>query len=125
MLSRYADAGAVPGMFAPSWRDLRRLPVAVDSRQVQAELVQLDKNLSAAERRNRAEPTDVKRAFYAEILGFAQERGKSEGWAAHKYRARYGVWPNAHKGTPPARAGAEVRKFIQAENIRYARRREQ
>ena len=91
----------------------------------QAELVQLDKNLSAAERRNRAEPTDVKRAFYAEILGFAQERGKSEGWAAHKYRARYGVWPNAHKGTPPARAGAEVRKFIQAENIRYARRREQ
>lgn len=39
MLSRYTDAGAVPGMFAPSWRDLRRLPVAVDSRQVQAELV--------------------------------------------------------------------------------------
>lgn len=39
VLSRYPDAGAVPGMFALSWLDLRRLPVAVDSRRVQAELV--------------------------------------------------------------------------------------
>lgn len=34
-----------------------------------------------------------KQRFWSEALGFAASRGRQRGWAAHTYRARFGVWP--------------------------------
>jgi DNA repair protein RadD len=31
--------------------------------------------------------------FYSQLCHIVNERGYSAGWAAHKYKARFGVWP--------------------------------
>jgi len=46
-----------------------------------------------AEVRYLPESEDVRRKFYVEQLVIANERGYSTGWAAHRYRDRYGGWP--------------------------------
>jgi DNA repair protein RadD len=56
------------------------------------------------------EPPEVqdKPAFYAELRGYALERGYKPGWAAHKFCERHGVMPpwrwNEHAPLPPSRA---------------------
>jgi DNA repair protein RadD len=35
-----------------------------------------------------------KAAFFGELKGYATQRGYNDGWALHKYRERFGVWPN-------------------------------
>jgi DNA repair protein RadD len=32
--------------------------------------------------------------FFAELRGYAQHKGYAEGWAAHKFKEKFGVWPN-------------------------------
>lgn len=86
--------------------------------------VKRTKDESAAERRNRSTPSDVKRDEYAQMLRYAMDKGKAPGWASHTYRARYGVWPNAYRDTQPAaRVGPEIAGFIRHRNMRYAKRR--
>lgn len=65
--------------------------------------------------------------FYSELLGMVRERnakGKptKEGWAAHKYKAKFGSWPNGLKkfSSPPS---TETRNWVKSQNIRHAKRR--
>jgi superfamily II DNA or RNA helicase len=55
---------------------------------------------------------DEKQEFFSGLLGLAKERGYSEGWAAHAYRERWGVFPRGLNKAPvfPSRT---VRKFDQ------------
>lgn len=86
--------------------------------------IKKSKDESAAEHRNRKTPTEVKRDEYAQMLRYAMDKGKAPGWAAHTYRARYGVWPNAHKDVRPAPAvGAEIASYIKHRNMAHAKRR--
>jgi DNA repair protein RadD len=41
--------------------------------------------------------------FYSQLCHVVNERGYSPGWAAHKYKARFGVWPRgmSHDPIPP------------------------
>ena len=55
-------------------------------------------------------PMSEKQAFYSELLGMAQERGFADGWCAHKYRDKFGVWP-AKLERIPKRPGKAVRDF--------------
>lgn len=34
-----------------------------------------------------------KQSFYSQILFYARARGFKDGWAAHKYKEKFGVWP--------------------------------
>lgn len=55
--------------------------------------------------------------FYGELKGYAAEKGylKSEGWCAHKYKLRFGYWPEQNvKATPTLDCGDETRRWIQA-----------
>lgn len=77
---------------------------------------------TAAERRNRTTPSEQKAGFYAELKRYAQENGKSIGWANHTYRAAFGVWPNAYSSVPPAdRISDQTRRYIRSRMIAYAR----
>jgi DNA repair protein RadD len=38
-------------------------------------------------------PKDEKQDFFSGLLGLAKERGYSEGWCAHAYREKFGVYP--------------------------------
>lgn len=66
---------------------------------------------------------DEKQSFYSQALGFAFERSYADGWAAHAYRAKFGVWP---KGLQKISAFPS-RKFRQFERERrreYMRQKE-
>lgn len=68
--------------------------------------------------------TEEKRQWYSEIRGYAEEKGKSKGWAAHTFKSKFGVWPNYYENAAPSKPGGEVRGYIRHRNIAYARRME-
>jgi DNA repair protein RadD len=62
--------------------------------------------------------------FYAELLAHALVKGYSTGWAAHKYKEKFGNWPAAQfKRLPPAGTiSAYTRGYIKSRQIAYAHR---
>jgi superfamily II DNA or RNA helicase len=83
-------------------------------------------DLSAQRKANTAEWAE-KVAFMAQLKAYAIQTGKKDGWIAHKYRAKFGVWPNDQRvkyAKPAAAVSPEVRSWITAQNIRYAKGRE-
>jgi superfamily II DNA or RNA helicase len=65
---------------------------------------------------------EEKQQWYSGFLWLTQERGKSEGAAAHRYKEKFGVWPNKleKKPVPPS---LEVEMFDKHCRIRYAKSR--
>jgi len=90
------------------------IPMTKQIHTDESDLVQLTKQA------NKVYTPERKSQFYGELLYYANTRGYSRGWAAHKYRAKFGVWPN--KVTPVDVYGMsdEVSKFIKSQNIRSA-----
>lgn len=69
-------------------------------------------------------PTQAeKQAWWSGIQTICAERSKSAGWAAHAYRDRFGVWPRGLVDMPGP-ASQEVRNFIRAKAIRFAKAQE-
>ena len=60
------------------------------------------------------------RQFYSGLLRIAQERGYKHGWAAHKHKEKFGVWPATNRVTaaPPDPA---VRSWVKSRQIAYAK----
>lgn len=81
--------------------------------QIDGEMVAL--NHSAA---SRNEKQDV----YAQLRHIALERGYKEGWAAHKFKERFGVWPRGLEdiAKPPTQA---LMNWVRSRQIAYAKRR--
>lgn len=73
-------------------------------------------------RRERAEKVDKQR-WYSELLWIAEQRGYQKGWAAHKYREKFGVWPRGVQ-EQPASPGFDVLKWVQSQQIRWAKSRQ-
>jgi DNA repair protein RadD len=66
-----------------------------------------------------------KGAFYAELLWLARERGYSKGWAAHKYREKFGVWPVGEaKHVLPRQTTDKVRDYVRSREIVFAKSKE-
>lgn len=65
---------------------------------------------------------DEKQAWWSAIQAIRLERGRASGWAAHTYRDKFGVWPRGLDDTPGP-VSQEVRNFIKAKDIRFAKRR--
>jgi hypothetical protein len=63
---------------------------------------------------------EQKQQFYSGLLWIAKERGKSEGIAAHRYRDKFGVWPNQLK-KEPAKPTLEVERFDKYCRIKWAK----
>ncbi len=63
---------------------------------------------------------DQKQEFYSGFLQIASERGHSEGWAAHAYREKFGVWP---RGLSRDRIEPtfEVRQYDRHRRIKWAK----
>lgn len=40
---------------------------------------------------------DTKQEFYSQLLSYAKERGYDDGWVAHSYKNKFGVWPKGMK----------------------------
>lgn len=64
---------------------------------------------------------DEKQTFYSELLYIALERNYARGWASHKYKEKFGVWPKGltEIGLPPT---VKTLNWIKSRNIAWAKR---
>lgn len=63
-----------------------------------------------------------KQAWYSALLTIRRERGRSSGWVSHTYRDKFGVWPRGMDEVAGP-APQEVRNFVTAKDIAFAKRR--
>jgi DNA repair protein RadD len=54
-------------------------------------------------------------------MGYAQTRGYSPGWAAHKFREKFDVWPNSYKDVPVMEPTPAVMSWIKSRQIAWAK----
>jgi DNA repair protein RadD len=60
--------------------------------------------------------------FYSELLYYARSRDYKDGWAAFKYKEKYGYWPNGlQKTTRPT--SVTTANFIKSRNIAWSKAR--
>jgi superfamily II DNA or RNA helicase len=88
-------------------------------KSIDGELVELGSHHSGAKNPDIGE----KAAFYSELLWIARERGYASGWVSHKYRERFGVWPNDLRircatASPPS---IKTKNWIVSRRIAFAK----
>ncbi|MDW7997819.1 MAG: hypothetical protein RMJ46_09125, partial [Bacteroidota bacterium] len=65
---------------------------------------------------------ESRRLFYLQLLHYAREKGKKDGWAAHVYRERWGVWPKWEwRFLPTVPPSPDVNRYIISRWIRWSR----
>lgn len=90
------------------------VPVMVDSTvTLKGELAALEKNAVKREPKKKRLQRSDEQAFYSGLIDFAARRGWNPGWADHKFKDRFGVWPNRLEKVPMT-PRKEVKEFIRA-----------
>ena len=105
-------------------RAARECPSCGASIQARNEVEAIDGDLVELGARRTGErhlSIEDKAAFYGELRGYAAVKGYNDGWIAHKYRERIGVWPNDPRiRTATLRAPSEAtRGWIISRNIAW------
>ncbi len=72
---------------------------------------------------NKESSTVDKAAFFGELKYYVNQRGQKEGRAAHLFREKFGVWPNAHRNAPLIPPTLETLNYIKSRQIAYSKRR--
>ena len=80
------------------------------------ELVEITPRKAAATKAQR-------QLFWSMIKHVQHKRKRSDGWSAHAYRDRFGVWPKG-LSNEPVEASAEVWSWVKAKDIRFAKKKE-
>lgn len=107
-----ANCGALQsGLVCPYCGHERGPAPGID--EVEGQLVQLTGKAKIATKAD-------KQAWWSGILTIQREKGKSAGWAAHAYKDKFSVWPRG-LDDKPGPASFEMRNFIKAKAIRYAK----
>jgi DNA repair protein RadD len=93
------------------------LKVASHTTHAPGELSEYSSGQTREEKRAKFED---KQAWYSGFLGLALERNHSEGWAAHRYRAKFNEWPNGLRKEPstPTNAVRQYDKFLRIKYIK-------
>lgn len=52
---------------------------------------------------------DQRQELWSQIYGYAMQRGRSRGWASHRYKERLGMWPNGLQDVPKPASAALMR----------------
>lgn len=90
--------------------------------QRQNEIETQDGELEFVSRKKKARKED-KQQVYSELLSIRMARGYAEGWTARKYREYFGVWPKGLRDMC-AEPSAEIKSWVTAQNIRFAKSKE-
>jgi superfamily II DNA or RNA helicase len=84
----------------------------------------VDGELGHVDRRRRVVGRDHSNAdmlrWYCELIYLAHERSYRLGWAAHKFKEKFGRWPSRND-VAPLPASAEVRAWVRSRQIAYAK----
>ena len=78
--------------------------------------------IGASKRKPEKYSPEFKQDFYAQLLGYADDRGYKSGWAFYKYQEKFGVQPSMAK-PEPAEPGAALQNWVISRNIRSAKAR--
>ena len=81
----------------------------------------------AAKKANREVDWPQKVEFIRQLRAYAVSKGKADGWVAHRYKTKFGCWPNDPRvryAEPASGVGTEVAGWIKAQNIRFVRGRQ-
>jgi superfamily II DNA or RNA helicase len=70
----------------------------------------------------RAKPSEYDRfKWFAMLIGYGNERGYKPGWAAYKFKEKFGTWPPRMMDIAPIAPTAECRSWIRSRQIAYAK----
>jgi superfamily II DNA or RNA helicase len=64
---------------------------------------------------------EEKLRFHRQLAYIARERGYRNGWIAHKYREKFGIWPPGPADVKPLAPTLEVRSWVRSRQIAYAK----
>lgn len=64
-------------------------------------------------------------ASYGELQWIARDRGYATGWASHKFKEKFGVWPNDPqiRSAVPAPPSLKTRQWVRSRQIAFAKAR--
>lgn len=65
-----------------------------------------------------------KRVVHAQLLQYADERGRKQGWVAHTYRDLFGVWPRGLSALDRAEPDPLLRSWLRSRDIAFAKSRD-
>jgi DNA repair protein RadD len=69
---------------------------------------------------NSAYDPHLRMGWHAMLVYIAQTKGYKPGWAAHKYKEKFGTWP-ASRHIEPKEPSPEVLSWVRSRNIAYAK----
>jgi DNA repair protein RadD len=78
--------------------------------------------LSSRQSGRRELPEWERRRFFSELLGLAEERGYSPGWAAHQFKQKFAHWPNGYDRVA-MEPSVSVRNWVRSRLIAFAKGR--
>jgi len=64
---------------------------------------------------------EEERRFFGELMAYGKRQMYKEGWAAMKFKEKFGVWPNAYKDAPLQVPTPETLSWIKSRNIYWAK----
>jgi superfamily II DNA or RNA helicase len=86
-----------------------------------------DGELGPVDRERRAKPTVLDPAerarWHSMLVQIGMERGYKPGWAAYKYKEKFGSWPPSRSPPPPTPPSPEVRSWVRSRMIAFAKAR--
>ncbi len=77
-----------------------------------------------ARRSGKTEPSIADKAiFYSQLKGFAAARRYADGWVSHKFKERFGTWPNDPRirSGPSLTPSLQTRNWIMSRQIAFAK----
>lgn len=86
----------------------------------EADLQEINRaKIAEGKKANRTDSWESKVEFMGQLKAYCVSKGYSKGWASHKYREKYGVWPNDPrvKNAPMTNIGDEVKGWIKHQAI--------
>jgi superfamily II DNA or RNA helicase len=84
-----------------------------------------DGELGRVDRQRHVEAAQPRREeklrFHRQLAYIARERGYRDGWIAHKYKERFGIWPPTPLDVEPLAPSLEIRSWVRSRQIAYAK----
>ena len=80
--------------------------------------------ITKGERGKKKATMEEKRIFYAMLEYRRREKGHTDGWKSHKFRERYGVWPNSFKLVGPIEPDRGFDNYMKHLTIKWAKSKE-
>ena len=83
----------------------------------------IDGDLVLIEKGQKKATMQDKQAMYSELLSVARAKGYSDGWIAHKYKSKFGVWPRGMDEVCTEPSGSTL-SWLLSQQIRFAKSKE-